>query len=387
MEAHKLMDKYPSISDLEKKAKSRIPNIAWMYLQSGTGREVAGIKNRLSFDQYSMLPSFVKGNLDVDLSCKIFGKSYQFPFGVAPVGLTGLVWPKSEFYLAQAAASNGYPFCLSTVATQTPESVGKYVGDMGWFQLYPPKDLSIRADILKRAKDNGFHTLVITADVPAPARREASRKAGMSLPVKYSARMIWDGISHPVWTWQTLKEGLPNLKTVASYAPTKDMKAAAAFARFKFRGDLDWEYIKQVKEIWDGPVIIKGILHPEDALKAAELGIDGICVSNHGGRQFDGAPAALEALAPIVKAVGSKTKIIFDSGITSGLDIIKALALGADFVLLGKAFMYGCAALGKYGPAHVSNILAEDLINNMKQLGVSSIHECKSLSISKDFYR
>jgi L-lactate dehydrogenase (cytochrome) len=161
------------------------------------------------------------------------------------------------------------------------------------------------------------------------------------------------------------------------------MKVAAEFARFKFRGDLDWDYIKEVKGLWDGPVILKGILHPQDAIKAKEIGIDGICVSNHGGRQFDGAPAAIDALPEIAKAIGNDMTIIFDSGITSSLDIIKALALGADFVLLGKAFMYGCAALGDKGGDHVTDILIEDLKNNMIQLGVESIDEIKNLDIKQ----
>lgn len=380
----RLMDKYPSISDLEKKAEKRIPKVSWLYLQSGTGRNVAADRNRSSFDKYALLPSFVKGKLDVNLQTSLFGHDYQVPFGVAPVGLTGLIWPKSELFLAKSANKYGYPYCLSTVATQTPEAVGEKVGNMGWFQLYPPKDPAIRADILKRAKDSGFHTLIITADVPAPGRREESRKSGMSLPVKFTPKMIWDGITHPKWTVNTLAEGLPTLRTVSAYSESKDMKSAAEYARFKFRGDLDWNYIKEVKELWDGPVILKGILSPADAIKAAEEGLDGICVSNHGGRQFDGAPAALDALPEIAKVVGDKMKIIFDSGITSGLDIIKALALGADFVLLGKAFMYGCAALGEKGADHVADILIEDITNNMKQLGVTTIEDVKNLQIFKD---
>jgi L-lactate dehydrogenase (cytochrome) len=375
-----LMDRYPSIADLEEKAESRIPNVAWLYLQSGTGKGTASRKNRERFEQLSLLPRFAKGKLNIELNTKLFGTSYNVPFGVAPVGLTGLIWPKSELILAKSANKYKYPYCLSTVATQTPEVVGPEVGDMGWFQLYPPKDPAIRADILKRAKRCGFHTLIITADVPRPARREESRKAGMSLPVKLTPKMIWEGLTHPTWTLKTLAEGLPNLRTLGSYSESKDMKSAAEYARFKFRGDLDWEYIQEVKRLWDGPVILKGILHPEDAKKALEIGLDGIYVSNHGGRQFDGAPAAIDALKPIKEVVGDQMKVIFDSGITTGLDIVKALALGADFVLLGKAFMYGCAALGEKGGDHVADILIEDIKNNMVQLGVETIEEVEGLS-------
>ena len=379
MSGNNLMDKYPGISDLEEKAQKRIPNVAWEYLQSGTGAGDAAERNRAKLRDVTLLPQFVKGTFKPDISTTLFGRDYKTPFGVAPVGLSGLVWPKAECILARTANQYGFPYCLSTVATQTPETVGPLVGEMGWFQLYPPKNPDILRDLLKRAEANGFHTLIITADVPAPGRRERSRKAGLSMPPKINLKMAWEGITHPAWLIETLRNGLPSLKTVESYSDSKDMKGMAEFARFKFRGDLDWDYIRTVRELWKGPIILKGLLHPQDAQKAVEAGMDGVGVSNHGGRQFDGAPAAVEALPEIVKALDGKAKVIFDSGITSGLDIVRALALGADFVMAGKAFMYGCAALGKQGGDHVADILIEDLRNNMHQLGVTSIEEVKAL--------
>lgn len=377
----KLMDKFPSIWHLEKKAKSRIPNVAWVYLQAGTGRGTAAARNRQRWHELSLLPRFVRGRQSQDLTTKLFGTTYQVPFGVAPVGLTGLVWPRAELILAESANRYGYPFSLSTVATQTPEVVGPRVGNMGWFQLYPPKDPKILKDLLQRAQEAGFHTLLITADVPAPGRREASRRTGITLPLRITPSLIWDGLSHPLWTLQTLRTGFPSLPTIAPYSP--DPNKAAEYARFDFRGDLDWDYIDSVKQLWDGPVVLKGLLHPEDAKIAVfDAGMDGVVVSNHGGRQFDGTPAAIDALPHIVHALkGSDAKIILDSGITSGLDIIKALALGADFCLLGKAFLYGCAALGDQGGDHVANILIEDLKNNMAQLGVESIDDIKKIPL------
>jgi len=381
MATNHLMDKYPSISDLEEKAKRRLPNVAWEYLQSGTGRDVAVNRNRQQLDKITLTPQFMKGKLDVDLSTNLFGTDYKAPFGIAPVGLTGLIWPKAEFILAKTAKQYGIPYSLSTVATQTPETVGPLVGEMGWFQLYPPKDESILRDLLKRAKENGFTTLIITADVPAPGRREASKKAGLTIPPKITPRLAWEGITHPLWLWETLRAGLPHLKTVAPYCESKDSKAIAEFARFRFRGDLDWDYIKTVRDIWSGPIILKGLLHPQDAMQAIAIGIDGIGVSNHGGRQFDGAPAAIDALTVMAKEIDGKAKVIFDSGVRSGLDIVRAISQGADFVLCGKAFMYGCAALGKRGGDHAADILIEDLTNNMKQLGVTSIATLRSRQI------
>jgi L-lactate dehydrogenase (cytochrome) len=378
--AEKLMNNYPAISDLADKAKMRIPNVAWQYLETGTGSGNAVLRNRERLDRITLLPQFMRGELQADTITHLFGKKYQAPFGVAPVGLSGLMWPKSEFILAQMANSCGIPYCLSTVATQTPEDVGPLVGEMGWFQLYPPVDRTVLRKILQRAKDSNFETLVMTVDIPALSRREESRKAGLTIPPKTTPRLIWQAITHPRWAWATLQAGSPHLKTVAPYSTKKDAKSVAAFARLHFRVNLDWEYVQVVRDIWKGPVVLKGLLHPDDIAQTLSIGIDGIGVSNHGGRQFDGAPAAIDALPAIVEEVNGKAAIVFDGGISSGLDIIRALALGADFVLIGRAFMYGVAALGKYGALHTTEILLQDLKNNMTQLGVSTIDEIKKLS-------
>ncbi|MEM7369159.1 MAG: alpha-hydroxy acid oxidase [Bacteroidota bacterium] len=377
--AVKLMNRYPAIADLEAKAQKRLPFVAWEYLQTGTGDEKAVDRNRDGLDRLTILPRFMKGDLTMNLQTQLLGRSYQMPFGIAPIGLTGLIWPKIELMLAQTAKEYGIPFCLSTVATQVPEAVGPLVGEMGWFQLYPPQKDELRADLLKRARDSGFHTLVLTADVPAPSRRERTRRAGMKMPPKITPRFIWQGITHPAWSIATLRNGLPSLKTVAAYADSSDMSSVVEFVRFKFRGNLDWDYVKQVRDLWNGPMVLKGLLHPEDAKQAANIGVEGIEVSNHGGRQFDGAPAAIEALPAIVKEVGDQLTILFDSGIRSGLDVIRALALGADFVMCGRAFMYGVGALGQYGGHHVVEILQEDLKINMAQLGVVNIPQIKEL--------
>ena len=368
-QANKLMNRYPGVFDLEEKARKRLPFVAWEYLQTGTGYEVSVKRNREKLNAITLLPRFMKGEIIPDIKTELFGKTYQAPFGVAPVGLTGLMWPKAELILAKMAHKYQIPFCLSTVATKIPEEVGPLAQDMGWFQLYPPKSDELRASLLKRAKDSGFHTLVVTADVPAPSRRERTKRAGLKTPPKITPRFIWQGITHPQWSIQTLKNGLPRLRTVASYSESQKLAAVEEFVRFKFRGDLSWDYIKAVRDLWDGPMVLKGLLHPDDATKAISVGVDGIGVSNHGGRQFDGAPASIEMLPEMVKAVNGRAKILFDSGIRSGLDIVRALSLGADFVLLGRAYMYGVAALGKYGGEHTTKILMDDLKNNMEQLG------------------
>ena len=368
-----LLNRFPAISDLEKKAKKRMPHVGWEYLQSGTGQERLVSRNLEAMQAVSLTPQFCKGQLSPKIETKVLGQTFSAPFGIAPVGLTGLMWPRAEVILAKTARKYDIPFSLSTAATETPETVGPHVGDRGWFQLYPPRQTDLCIKLLTRAKNAGFHTLVITADVPTPSSRERTKRAGLIMPPKISPAFIWQGITRPVWSFHTLRNGLPRLRTMEAYSELQSIMSVSTFFQDKMGGNLSWDYCKAVRDKWDGPVILKGLLHPEDALKAVSIGMDGIVVSNHGGRQFDGAPTSIEALPHIVKEVKGKTAILFDSGIRSGLDILRALHLGAEFVLLGRPFLYGVAALGKYGGDHVVEILKGDLMNNMVQLGVESL--------------
>ena len=355
--------------------------MAWEYLISGTGDEALVDRNKSAFQRINFIPRFCKGSLAATTATSLFGKNYSAPIGIAPVGLTGLMWPRVEHYLAATADRLKIPFCLSTNATETPETVGAFVGDMGWFQLYPPKDLEIRKSLLERAKDAGFYVLVVTADVPMASKRERTKRAGLTMPPKITPRMIWEGITHPVWSFYTMVNGIPRLRTIEHYANNNSMRFVSGFVGNRLGGTLDWDYCRELKDAWDGPVVLKGILHPADAAKAIEIGLDGIYVSNHGGRQFNGAPAAIEALPGIVREVGGKAPVIFDSGIRTGLDIMRALYLGADFVMAGRPFIYGVAALGKYGGDHAASILMDDLQNNMVQLGVADFEELRKADI------
>jgi L-lactate dehydrogenase (cytochrome) len=379
----KFSNKYPAIEDLARKAKKRIPQVAWEYLASGTGDEDLLSRNRIAFQKINFLPRFCKGSLEADTGTTLFGRKYDAPIGIAPVGLTGLMWPRAEHYLAATANRIKIPFCLSTVATETPETAGPLVGDMGWFQLYPPRDADIRDSLLERAKAAGFHTLIVTADVPMASRRERTKRAGMTMPPRITPKMIWEGIIHPVWSFYTLRNGIPRLRTVEHYTNNNDIKFVSGFVGNRLGGTLDWDYCKELKDSWKGPVVLKGILHPEDAATAVEVGLDGIMVSNHGGRQFNGAPAAIEALPAIVKEVDGKVPVIFDSGIRTGLDIMRAIYLGADFVFAGRPFIYGVAALGRYGADHAAAILMDDLKNNMTQLGVANLKELRKADLAQ----
>jgi L-lactate dehydrogenase (cytochrome) len=375
----KLMNKYPAVVDLQNKCHRRIPNVARAYLETGTDDEVCLQRNRTALDRITFNPKFLKGALNPVISTQLFNKEYNAPIGIAPVGLTGLMWPKAEVYMAEACEEFNIPFCLSTLATETPETIGSILNGQGWFQLYTPKEEELAFQLLDRAREEGFEVLVITIDIPAPSRRQNTKRAGLVMPPKITPGFLWQGITHPTWSFHTLKRGLPKLRTVEAYSDFKDMMSVGQFTHSQMGGNLSWDYVRTIRRGWKGPVILKGILHPEDARRAVDEGFDGIVVSNHGGRQFDGALASINALPAIKEVIQDQVPILFDSGIRSGLDVIKALAMGADFVLLGRAFIYGVAALGKYGAHHVAQIIIEEMRNSMIQLGIESLSEVKDL--------
>jgi len=368
--------KYPAISDLRAHAKRRIPHFVWEYLDSGTGTEQTLRRNRAKLDEVLLMPSVLHGEFEPDLSTNFLGKTLPLPFGIAPIGMSGLIWPDAERLLAKASAHDNIPYTLSTVTTQVPERVGPHTGEHAWFQFYPPRDPDIRADMLKRAKASGFSTLVVTLDVPVASRRERQTRGGLTHPPRLSPRLALQAARCPVWLNGIRKTGMPTMKLVDDYAEQKTRLPSNQHVGYLLRTSPDWDYLKAVRDAWDGPMVVKGILDPEDPPKLEAFGADGIWVSNHAGRQFDAAPATIEQL-PVIRAA-TKLPIVFDSGIESGLDILRAIALGADFVMLGRAFHYGLGAMGADGPAHVVDILRKDLISCMGQLGTHRLADLKA---------
>ena len=373
-----LTNRYPSIESLRQRARQRIPFFAWEYVDSGTGNGGCMRRNQEALESVTLVPHYMKGVFQPDTSTSLFDVDYNVPFGVSPVGLTALMWPRAERILAKAAADHRFPYTLSTAATEAPETIGPLTNGMGWFQLYPPRDPKIRRDLLLRAKDIGFTTLLVTADVPVAGRRERQVQAGVTVPPRVTPLMLWRSAIRPAWAFATLKSGIPRFRGLEKYLDGRDMRDMLTFIGRELGGSLDWEYLQAVRQEWEGPIALKGVIDVEEAERAVSIGYDGIMVSNHGGRQFDGSPAAISVLPSIVSAVGDRAAILFDSGVRGGLDIARALALGADFVLLGRAFMYGVSALGDRGGDHVARILKDDLVNNMTQLGCRSLSELAS---------
>ena len=375
----KLIDKYPSVAYLEKRAKRRIPHFVWEYLVSGTGSEHLIDRNRLAFDQIHMSPPVLQGHFEPNTATRLLGQDFSVPFGAAPVGMSGLIWPNAEKIIAKTAADQSMLYILSQVANETPEDIAAQAKENMWFQLYPPADADIQDKILTRLETIGVKTLVVTVDTPISSQRERQRRAGLSMPPKITPITLWRIAMRPAWAIATLRRGAPRFRTLEPYVDTASMAELSKLLGEVIDGRLDWTYIDQLRQRWRGNLIIKGIMRPADAEQAILRGADAIVVSNHGGRQFDGSPASLTVLPDIAAAIGKKIPIIFDSGVRGGVDIMRAISLGADFCLLGRPFLFAVAALGRRGANHAYTILRQDLENNMVQLGIKTIDDLKNL--------
>lgn len=364
---------YPALSDLRKRARRRLPKFVWEYLDSGTGTEAAKARNRMALDRIGLMPSILHGEMEPDLSVQLMGQNLPLPFGIAPVGMSGLIWPDAEGHLARAAARAGIPYSLSTVASQSPEDLAPHLGDQAWFQMYPPRDPEIRTDMLARARDAGFGTLVLTVDVPVASRRERQTRSGLTNPPRLTPRLMAQVAMRPAWATQMARRGMPHMRMLDKYIEglAGGSLSSTAHVGYLLRTAPGWDYVEWLRAAWDGPFVVKGVLRAEDAEQLEKAGVDAIWVSNHAGRQFDGAPPAIDAL-PDVRAA-TDLPIIFDSGVESGLDILRALASGADFVMLGRAFHFALAAFGPRGVDHLIELLRRDLTANMGQLGAADL--------------
>lgn len=364
---------YPGIMDLKWRAKRRLPKFVWEYLDSGTGVEATRTRNRVALDRVGFMPSILHGPLEHELSTEFLGTRYDLPFGVAPVGMSGLIWPDAESHLARAAAAANIPYCLSTVASRSPEDLAPHIGPQAWFQLYPPKDEGIRKDLLDRAHKAGFRVLVLTVDVPVASRRERQIRSGLTQPPKLTPRLLAQVALRPAWAAATARAGMPHMRTLDKYSQGIANLPPTAHIGYILRTSPTADYVKWLRDHWQGPFIVKGVSRAEDAERLEQLGIDALWVSNHAGRQFDGAPGTAETL-PEMRAA-TRLPLVFDSGVEGGLDVLRALALGADFVMLGRAFHFGLAALGARGPDHVIDVLRKDMEANMGQLGARCLRD------------
>lgn len=364
---------HPSIDDLRKRAQRRIPKFAFEYLDSATGRELGLKVNRIALDAIGFMPSVLCGRTKAELQTTLMGQTYDLPFGVAPVGMSGLMWAGAERMLAKAAVAHNIPFALSSVAVASPEDVAPYIGNNGWFQHYPVNSAELRRKMLPRIKAAGFHTLIITVDVPEESRRERQRRANLTVPPKADLRTLKEMASRPAWCLAHMREGvMPRMRFFDDYVPQRG-RESFTHAGALIRGIPDWDYLRELRQEWDGKLVVKGVLRPDDAVGMVSEGVDCIWVSNHSGRQFEAGPAVIDQLPKIREAVGPDVPLIYDSGVNWGLDIMRARALGADFIMIGRAFQYAVAAFGAKGIDHLVHILKADITANMSQLGLEDL--------------
>lgn len=356
-------------------ARQRLPRLAADFIDGGAHGEVALTGNRAALDAVRLVPRVLAGNDARDLSCTLFGRRYAVPIGVAPIGLANLVAPGTDLALARTAAEAGIAYALSTAGTTPLETIAQ-AAPGSWFQLYCGRDPAIVDDLLARAQAAQFAALLVTADVPTPGKRLRDLVNGFTLPLRPSPRLVLDLATRPGWGLRMLRGGLPRFANLEAYAaPGSGLASLAQLMAGQSSARLDWEALARIRERWRGPLILKGVLHPEDAARAAALGVDAIVVSNHGGRQLDAAPAPIVMLPAVRAAVGPALPVLVDGGFRSGEDVARALARGASMVLLGRPFLWSVAAFGAAGPGALIAMLRDELDRAMGQLGLARIED------------
>lgn len=368
-----------SVSAMQKAAARRIPEFARIYLEGGIGQEDCLARNRAALDAIQLTPRYItEAPFTPDLRTTLFGKTWPAPFAPGPVGLTGLIWPKCPEITAQAAAEAGLPFALSSFSTASIEDIAPIAGEKLWFQMYCPKQSEIEESLLARAEAAGCGALMITIDIPTTTRRERETAAGVSVPPVLDWRTVLQAAARPAWALAMLRAGTPGFRTLEQYAP----QGAPLHERAAFLADMVDTHVTQktlarIRKRWTRPLIVKGVLSEDDARICRDAGVDAVVVSNHGGRQLDAAPSAPEALPRIRAVMGDKTPVIADGGVRSGLDILRLIAAGADFVFLGRAPAYAVAAAGLPGARRLIELLNEELRQTCAQLGCKTPAEAR----------
>lgn len=371
--------RYPSVDDLRTKAQKRIPKFAFEYLDGGCNEDVNIHRNTSEIRSIQLKPHYLRNFNGSNLKTKLFGIEYDAPFGIAPVGLQGLMWPNSAEILARAAFEHNVPFVLSTVTTSSIERIGELTEGKAWFQLYHPAKIDVRNDIIKRAQTAGCPVLVILCDVPTFGFRPRDIRNGLAMPPKMSIQNILQVFGKPSWAFNTLKNGQPSFETLKPYMPKGlDLAQLGRFMDETFDGRLNGERIKPIRDMWKGKLVLKGVSNEVDVKEAVRLGIDGVIVSNHGGRQLDAGESSIRSLKTIAEKYGKQIEVMMDSGLRSGPDIARTMASGAKFTFLGRSFMYGTAALGKKGGNHTISLLKTQLQQIMEQLCCEKVDDLQT---------
>jgi len=368
------VSKLVSIEDLRQVARRRLPRAIFDFFDGGAEDEVTLRENRAAFERVRLLPKVLVNVSKVDMSTELFGMRSTLPLAIAPTGGISAGRAGAELILARAAKAFGVPFTLATPAAFTIERVAEQVGGRLWFQLYAVREHEFREKLIARASAAGYEAMLVTVDLPVSGKRERDPRNGFRTPYNPNWRNSRDVIFKPGWLWEIMRHGLPGMANFDGYrfSTPKGTDIATAVGR-EMDAALDWEAIKRIRTLWPRKLLLKGVERPEDAERAAGIGCDGVVVSNHGGRQLDGAAPTLDALPSVARAVGSRMTVLLDGGVRRGVDILKARALGAHGVLTGRATLFGAMAGGEEGARRALEILASELERSMQLCGVRSL--------------
>ena len=362
--------KYYCVDDFRVGAQQRMPRVIFDYVDGAAGFETSSRLNRDMIDQIRLMPRVLVDIRERELAKTFLGRTWTLPFGIAPMGMCNLAWPNTDKAFAAAAVDHDIPVCLSTFGSSSIEDMGERASGNVWFQLYVGPSVDDAMDLVQRAKNTGYEYLVLTVDVPVVSARPREQRQGFEAPFRMRPRQFVDFAAHPQWVFHTLVDGVPKPVNVL---PANTVVNKPTFTRNEIRGHIDWQFLAKLRERWTGKLILKGVLSADDAVRIRDAGVDAVYVSNHGGRQLDAAPAAIDVLPEIRQAVGGDYPLIFDSGLRSGEGIVKALALGADFVMLGRPFLYASGADGQRGVFRLVDMLKSELLLALAQIGCTDI--------------
>lgn len=359
-------------------ARRHLPRIAFDFIDGGTDDELCLKRNREAFEKYRLLPRYLRDVSQRDQSVVLFGRTYASPIGISPTGLAGLWRPDADLIQAAAARDANVPFLLSSAANASLEDVMHVAPEHVWFQMYCTSNERINDDLVKRAVKAQVGVLVISVDVPVNSNRERNRRNGFSRPLRMTPGVVLNAMGHPAWVLRYLRAGgIPMMRNWMPYATEGASAAQVAdmYGTLTPAPMVSWEHLRRIRDAWRGPLVIKGLLHPDDAREAVRLGADGLVVSNHGGRQLDAAPSPLEMLPAIREAVGNQVELILDSGARRGSDVVIARCLGARAAIFGRPSLYAVAAAGQPGVARVLQIMRNEIDMVQAQIGCQAFEE------------
>ena len=368
--------RFHCLEDFRTAARCRLPRLMFDFIDGAAGSEFAAQSNIDVMNRLRLLPRVLVNVVERSLKTDFLGQEWRLPFGIAPMGMCDLAWAGTDRALAKAAVQHEIPLCLSIAASSSIETTQQRAGKNSWFQLYVGVSLENAWEQVQRAQDAGYKILILTVDVPQVAQRIRDLRNGFQLPFRTGPKQFMDFARHPRWVLETLRAGVPRTANYPDPNQTaKDGTPQKGFVREETRGKVDWAFLQQLRERWPGKLVVKGVLAPQDAVRIQEVGADAIYVSNHGGRQLDSAPPAITRLPLIREAVGTDYPLLFDSGIRNGEAVVKALALGANFVMLGRPFLYASGADGERGVLRLVELLSDEISLTLAQLGCNRVEE------------